>query len=301
MAFKFFVGVLLVFAVGNFIFFLLDSAKYHYSLPALRKALYTLFVGAIALGLLTDATSLANWKFLLTLTTVIVFIDLAILLTPSIMKLWKAEFKYGEYVENVIKTNDKIQKGTMRRVSTMSDMIQNSDIYLRGLSVSHFESPIEAQNYINLMSMHTETRKERLESYLNLYAEQYGFLVQIWELKTEPYDINRIPSQERTEMDSLELDEYVKNLSILDAIDKTVTDIERLNSFDFGDKKESYIQSLFQMEIISLLEEDSMIVPVMLEDEERDVLVVLKNDKGELLEVDAIHITNLIYLFYANT
>ncbi len=282
MAFNVFVGALLVFTLGNFIFFLLNPLKYHFSLPTLRKGLYTLFIGAIAIGLLMGEVKLSNWQFLLTLTTVIVFVDLSILLTPSIMKLWKAEFQYGDYVENVIKTNDKIQKGTMRRVGTMSDMIQNAGHYFADLSVFEHRS-----------------MKRQLQDYLETYAKQYGFKIQLWEIVTEPYDVTRIPIDEQNHMNPQELEDYTKNLSILEAIDKALTDIERLNAFEYGDKKESYIQSLFQLEIISLVEEDSMIVPVFLEDDDRDMLVVLKNDNGELLEVDAVHITNLIYLFYS--
>ncbi|MBM7620053.1 hypothetical protein JOC95_001905 [Bacillus tianshenii] len=42
-----------------------------------------------------------------------------------------------------------------------------------------------------------------------------------------------------------------------------------------------------------------MIVPIFMD--ERQLLVVLKNKNGELLEVDAVHITNLIYLYYTLT
>ncbi|WP_426900507.1 type II toxin-antitoxin system SpoIISA family toxin [Rossellomorea vietnamensis] len=72
--------------------------------------------------------------------------------------------------------------------------------------------------------------------------------------------------------------------------------IERLNSFDIDTERDAYLESLLQSEIISVIKENSMIVPVSMN--ERTMLVVLKNDKGELLEVDAVHITNLIYLFY---
>ncbi|MGD6968079.1 type II toxin-antitoxin system SpoIISA family toxin [Rossellomorea vietnamensis] len=69
-----------------------------------------------------------------------------------------------------------------------------------------------------------------------------------------------------------------------------------MNSFDIDTERDAYLESLLQSEIISVIKENSMIVPVSMN--ERTMLVVLKNDKGELLEVDAVHITNLIYLFY---
>jgi hypothetical protein len=282
-AFNIFVGVLLLFSIGNFIFFILNPLQYHFSLPTLRKGLYTIFIGAISLGLLIGEVTLSNWKFLLTLAIVIVFMDLAILLTPSILKLWNAEFKYGEYVENVIKTNEKIHKGTMNRVGTMSELIQNAGTYFSSL----------------LAIAHSETMKRQLQDYLNLYARQYGFSVQLWELERQPYDPNRIPFEERNQLNQQELEAYLDNLSIMEAIEKVLMEMEHLNTFEFGEQKEAYIQSLFRLEIVSLQTEDSMIVPVFLEDDDNDMLILLNNTTGELLEVDAVHITNLVYLFHS--
>lgn len=87
---------------------------------------YTLYIGAVTVGLIIGEVFLGNWQFLLTLTGTIIFIDIAVLLTPSILKIWKAEFQYRDYVENIILTNNKIQKATIKRVVSMSDMIQNA-------------------------------------------------------------------------------------------------------------------------------------------------------------------------------
>ena len=281
MAFKIFVGVLLAFSIGNLVFFLADNMKYHASLRALRKGLYTIFIGAVASGILMNEIKISNWQFLLTLTAIVIFIDLSLILTPSIMKIWKAEFQYGDYVENVIEANNKIHRGTMRRVGTMSEMIQNAGTY--------FEELIPEPNAI--------FEREELEKYLKLYSDQYGFAIQLWDLTIEPFDANLIPSEERAKMNNEELETYIEDVSLLQAIHRLVDDIERLNSFELGNEKEEYVSSLFQSEIISVIKEDSMIVPVYMD--QRSMLIVLKNTSGELLEVDAVHITNLIYLFYS--
>lgn len=283
MAFKVFVFVLLVFALGNLLFYIFAPLKYHFSLRTLRKTLYTLFIGTIAVGILRDEVKISNWQFLLTLTTVIVFMDLAILLTPSILKLWKAEFQYSDYVENMIKKNDRISRGTTKRVGIMSDMIQNAG--------THFAS-------LPIVTTEQETKKQ-VEEYLGIYATKFGFGIQLWDVTIEPYDVNRIPVTERNNMDQQQLDAYVDNLALLEAIEKVLTDIELLNSLAFGEKLESYVQSLFRLEIISLLEENLMITPVFIESNNRNMVVVLKATKGELLEVDAVHMTNLIYLYYS--
>jgi len=275
LAFKIFVGALLVFALGNLIFFLVSPLRYHLSLRGLRKGLYTLFVGAISLGLLLDEVKLSNWQFLLTLTGIIIFVDLAILLTPSIMKIWNAEFQYSDYVENVIKTNDKIHKGTMMRVQSMSEMIQNAGNYFEDF----------------ILDPDDRMRRIQLEEYLELYSEQYGFDIQLWDYHPSLELNDLLEERSNEEIDDLIDSSHQRQLK------EVLERIARLNSFELGESKESYVESLYNSEIISLIDEDSMIVPVYMNEE--NLLVVLKNTKGELLEVDAVHITNLIYLFHS--
>ncbi|MGD6803430.1 type II toxin-antitoxin system SpoIISA family toxin [Rossellomorea vietnamensis] len=277
MAFKIFVGVILVFAVGNLIFFMSNSMQYHLKLRTLRKALYTLFIGALSFGIITGETDITNWEFILTLMGVVVFIDLSLLLTPSIMKIWNTEFQYSDYVENVIVKNEKIQKGTMRRVGTLSEMIQGAGHYFSGLPLAESEAE----------------QRQQLENYLGEYASQYGFSVQIWDIVYEAPGLTQDEESAGREESDLSPEELAYFESLKDVLNR----IERLNSFDIDNERDAYLESLFQSEIISVIKENSMIIPVFMN--ERTMLVVLKNDKGELLEVDAVHITNLIYLFYS--
>ncbi|MFC0273428.1 type II toxin-antitoxin system SpoIISA family toxin [Metabacillus herbersteinensis] len=280
MAFKFFIGSLLVFAILNLIFFLVSPLRYHLSLRSIRKVLYTLFFAAVSLGLMFDQIVLSNWPFILTLASIVIFMDLTLLLTPSIMKIWNTEFQYSDYVENVIDKNEKIQQGTMRRVGTMSEMIQNAGEYFSGIAIPNT----------------AKEESDQLENYLSTYSNQYGFLVQLWDVEWGKSD----ESKEEEDLIDLTLEnltEEEEELAFLEGIDEVLTRIERLNSFDLGIERESYITSLSQSEIISLIKEDSMIVPVFMN--EKNLFVVLKNQKGTLLEVDAVHITNLIYLYHS--
>lgn len=248
----------------------------------MRKGLYTLFIGAIATGLVFDAIKFSNWQFLLTLTAVVIFIDLTILLTPSILKIWNAEFQYNDYVEQIVIENDKYIKATTNRVTAMSEMIQEVNVY-----------------FSNLIATTSEERNQLLEEYLKEYASPFGFTIQVWEINHVYIPVDSISDKDKEGLTPSEVQTLANDLGILKGIRQSLIDIELLNTFEFQKHLEKYIASLYNSEIISLIKDDAMIVPVYLN--VRDLLIVLKKGKGELLEVDAIHITNLTHLFYSNT
>ena len=66
--------------------------------------------------------------------------------------------------------------------------------------------------------------------------------------------------------------------------------------FDLNSEEED-VESLAQSAVVSLVDDESMLVPVFMNTDQ--FIIVLKKEMGEVLEVDAIHITNLIYLFYS--
>lgn len=281
MDFHLFAWLILVFVVGNFLFFCFAPLKYHLSLRTLRKALYTLYIGAVTVGLIIGEVSLGNWQFLLTLTGTIIFIDIAVLLTPSILKIWKAEFQYTDYVENIILTNNKIQKATIKRVVSMSDMIQNAGEY--------FENLAEVET--------DDKKKEQLEDYVKLYTEKFGLTFQIWEVNNEAVSMDILSDQEVQGLNDEELNALLTEMGFMEGIKTTLNRIDDLNTFDVAEELDSYVNSLYQVEIVSLIKDDAMIIPVFMN--EKNVLVVLKTAKGELLEVDGVHVTNLIYLYYS--
>lgn len=278
MAFKIFILILLLFVIGNFIYFYKSQANYSLHLRTLRKGLYTLFIGAIGIGILIDEVDLSNWQLILTLASIIVFIDIAILLTPSILKIFNTEFQYMDYVENIITTNDKREKATIDRVNSMSELIQ-----LAG---------------VDLIDHQTNKRSEieELDSYLERYSEQYGFKIQIYELNYSPVPLSELSYNDKRDLNEDELILLSEQLGFVKGIETCLNKIEKLNSFNLGENRQLYIEELSNLKIVSLLNEDCMIVPVDME--KRQLLIVLKNNKGELLEVDAVHIINLIYIFY---
>lgn len=279
LAFKTFVLILLVFVIGNFIYFFKSQTNYSLYLRTLRKGLYTLFIVAIGIGLLLDEINLANWQLILTLTAIIVFIDIAILLTPSILKIFNTEFQYMDYVESIITTNDKREKATIDRVNSMSELIQ--------LAGEDFK---DRQNVVQ------KSEIEELESYLHHYSDQFGFTVQIFELTYSPVPLSELSYNDKRDLDEEELIIQSEQLGFVKGIETCLNKIEKLNSFNLAEGRQLYSEELSNLKIVSLLNEDSMIVPVDMG--KRQFLIVLKNSKGELLEVDAVHIINLIYIFY---
>lgn len=282
MGFNIFILSLLIFALCNLVFFIVKPLAYHLFLRTMRKALYTLFIVAVALGILMNEVAISNWQFLLTLVAIVIFMDLAILLTPSILKIWNAEFQYTDYVENIIKTNDKILRATINRVEVMSGMIQQADGYF-----NNHDSPLD------------QSPKERLELYLDSYGRVFGFQVQVWEVEPELVSHSMLDISNVESLSSEEIQRIEDYYSLQMGINQTLIEIAQLNAFDYGEEFEAHLDVLSQSTVISLIKEDSMIVPIFMD--ERQLLVVLKNKNGELLEVDAVHITNLIYLYYTLT
>jgi Toxin SpoIISA, type II toxin-antitoxin system len=275
MAFKIFIMVLLVYSVANLVFFIFYPLKYHLSLRTLRKTLYTLFIVAISTGLLIDELQLSNWEFILTLTSIVIFMDLAILLTPSIMKIWSAEFQYTDYVEDIIKTNDKIHKAMVYRVEAVSEMIQKNN---------------------ELLSPSRSYTEQELKNYLDIYAEKFGFNVQIHRIRDIEFSADDVDPAVIGGLAADEIQVLVEAYRLTEGIRMTVEQIKTINNFALNSEEED-VESLAQSAVVSLVDDESMLVPVFTNTDQ--FIIVLKKEMGDVLEVDAIHITNLIYLFYS--
>lgn len=252
--------VLIVYVVFTWLFAIIRPLNYGMYLKLLRKTLYVIFILAFGLGIIFGNVDLNNWQFIVTVTAVTVFIDLSVLMTPSILKIWRTEFQNGsEFLEEMIKKNDKIQKSMVAKVGYMSVLIQKSDLYLEDVPTT-----VDEQEYV-----------KGLEKYLEQYSDEFGLKVDIRELPTLFHENEN---------------------DIKDKIKAELIKIDRVHNFDINYKEiDEYIDAVYNSEIISMVENDSMIIPIYLED--RNIIVVLKNDRGTLLEVDGVHIVNLVYLF----
>lgn len=258
MGLKFFSAIIFLFALGTFEYFWLNSTKYHLQLRGLRKALYTIFVCGVCLGFIFDQLKLSDWEELVSLMVMVVFVDLAILLTPNILKMGNAEFEYTNSVEETIKENEKIQKSTVKRIGRMSDIIQDA-----GIIFSELEEDDSFQ-----------TEQEELKKFVDQYADTFGFSVDLWEVEADPMNDEDTKQQIHT---------------ILEQMDTMFT-------LDLNETMDSYTESLLQTEILTLVDKDCIIAPIFMSS--HSFVAILQRNKGYLLEVDAVHVLNLVYLFY---
>jgi hypothetical protein len=253
-------GIFIVYIVFTWIFAMFKPLDYGIYLKLIRKTLYVLFILGLCIGIIVGRFDLNDWRFILSIAAITVFIDLSVLITPSILKIWSTEFQNeSEFFEDMIKKNDKIQRSMVTKVGYMSVLIQQADLYFEEIKLPEGE---------------LEYLKE-LESYIELYSKEFGLDVQIREYKAFFYENEK---------------------EIKEKIRQELIKIDRLNNFDFNYRIiEEYIDSVYNSEIIAMVENDSMLIPI--HSGNKNLIVVLKNDKGTLLEVDGVHVANLVYLF----
>lgn len=271
MGFKLFIGLLLLFILFHMIMYFLNRTRilgrefvYKDSIQAFRKILYAIFILSILTGILLGELSVSNWSFMLILAGIIVFVDLSIILTPSILKLGSAEFKYADEIEDIIKTTDRIQVSTLNRAGTMSAIIQDLGSYINNYS----NDPID--------------RREDLEELLNVYGVIYGLKSEIWKLNMS---------------ESILSNEELLENTLKAEITQTLEEIELMYGFNVDDNREDKIKDLVQSSVVTQENDEFMIVPVYVMND--FMLVVVENKKANILEIDAMHITNLIVLYYA--
>ncbi|MGC4377149.1 type II toxin-antitoxin system SpoIISA family toxin [Fictibacillus sp. Mic-4] len=93
----------------------------------LRKALYTIFVAGLLMGFVLEAIDFKDWKFLLQLAGLVVFVDLAIYQTPHIVKIWSAEFREGDKIVKTLKQNVKTIQFMRKKASVFSILLQSGE------------------------------------------------------------------------------------------------------------------------------------------------------------------------------
>lgn len=216
-----------------------------------------MFLIGLGIGLWAAKISIKEWPLILELAAIIIFIDLTIMLTPSIMKIWSAEFNYTDFIEKTIESNEKIQRNTVKKINHLSTIIQ------------------EISSFLTTDGIKNNTL-DTLKEFIQQYTDEFGF-------KTFVFEIKGIDEQE------------IKN-DIKISLDR----ISNLCNFEYPENIDTYTQALFDSDIVSIIDEEILIVPVFLNNNntDHDILIVIKNSEGILLEIDAIHIVNLVHIFY---
>ena len=258
---KIYISILVTFSLFSCVMAIVKPALFDLNLKNFRRCLYTLFVISMGIGILSDGIDITNWKYILSLTAIVVFIDLSILLTPSILKIWQAEFLTGsEFLEATIKENEKIQRAMVTKVEYMSVMVQDAIYYFEQVTI-----PEQSEEYI-----------KGLNTYLSQYCEEFGL----------SFDIIQYEGDE-----SIDLDQ-----SIRENIRQKLIRIDHIHNFGFKQQLlPVYADSLFHLEVITLEDHDALLIPVHLLS--YNFIIVLKKGKGIPIEVDGIHIANLVHIY----
>ena len=258
---KIYISLLLTFSLFSCMMAIVKPAIFDLHLKNFRRYLYTLFVISIGIGILSDGIDITNWTYILSLTAISVFIDLSILLTPSILKIWQAEFLTGsEFLEATIKENEKIQRAMVTKVEHMSILVQDAIYYFEQVTI-----PENSEEYIN-----------GLNKYLLQYCDEFGLSFDIIEYEAD---------------ESVDLDRSIK-----ENIRQKLIRIDHIHNFGFNQQLIlMYAESIFQLEVITLEDHDALLVPVHLLS--YNFIIVLKKDKGIPIEVDGVHVANLVHIY----
>lgn len=258
---KIYMAILVCFSIFSCIMAIAKPAIFDLHLKNFRRGLYTLFVIALGFGIIAGNIKIADWTYILSLAAIAIFIDLSVLLTPSILKIWQAEFLTGsEFLEDTIKENEKIQRAMITKVEYMSVLVQDAIYYFEQKPV-----PETVEEYVR-----------ELKRYLALYCDEFGLSV----------DINEYEADDSTDLE----------ISIKETIKQKLIRIDHIHNFGFNQRLIlAFTDSIYNSEVITLEDYDALLIPVHLQ--MYNFIIVIKKDKGIPIEVDGVHVANLVHIY----
>lgn len=256
----------------------INTDKYIENLQMLRRFFYAIFVVGISIGLMLEKINLEDWKQLLELTALFVFIDLTVFQTPDILKIWNAEFKHDNYIRKIIKKNEEIISYNSQKIECFTDIVLNKSF-----------------NYLNNIPLHLEfdDYKEDLKKFLEFYTGTFQIDVAIFEFES------------RLDVDSEELHSNFSNLDIKQAF----TRIEQCynKTIEDGEWKRFLVQELLNGKAIELHNKkevssldnfkDKKVFIIPFYGKEYDILIGISSKFIEVDGIDASNILNLTQIF----
>ena len=100
------------------------------------------------------------------------------------------------------------------------------------------------------------------------------------------FDINQYDTDESIDLE----------LSIKEKIRQKLIRIDHIHNFGFNQQLLlNFTDSIFNLEVIPLEDHDALLIPIHLHS--YNFIIVLKKDKGVPIEVDGIHIANLVHIY----
>lgn len=270
----FFLTVLVYIFFSMYLSFI-NIDKYVENLQMLRRFFYAIFVVGISIGLMLEKIHLDDWKQLLELAALFVFIDLAVFQTPDILKIWNAEFKHDHYIRKIIKKNEEIISYNSQKVECFTDIVLN-----------------KSTNYLNNIPLHLkfDDYKEDLKKFLEFYTDTFQIDLAIFEFESglnanlEDLHSNLDIKQAFTRI------EQCYNKTIVDGEWKLFLVQELLDgkAIELHNKKEVSSSDNFK---------DKKVFIIPFYGRKYDILIGISSTFIEVDGIDASHILNLTQIF----
>lgn len=241
------------------------TEKYEENLQFLRKFLYVIYLLFGLIGFLVGEFEVNDWKLLLELTAVFVFIDLSIFQTPNILKIWNAEFQHSDYLKRIIKENNEAISSTANKIQKFTEII--------GISADYFTEDMVPNNW--------DEYKKELTKYLNKYTDTFQFHLAMF-----PFD---------TTIDDDDLKQSIKN---------AFRELELCYNLTINDRalRAEMIEQLFNGQSFEVKETDSeqstkKFFVIGFFGSEYNVLIGLSPKIEDVDGIDATNILNLTQIF----
>jgi hypothetical protein len=243
-----------------------DPEKFTDDIWKLRKVLYVLFLIVISIGIVLGYVDFRDWKILLQLTAIIIFVDLAVFQTPSITKIWNAEFQHRSKIEKTIEVNVEFIASTGMKLQIFSDAIKKTEDYFDPISTI----PNNWNSY-----------QRELKRYLSLYTSEFRFRLELF-----PFQLGVDEAETRQR------------------IDRAFSQLETLFLYEVDDTPGKENQPGLRTQTLnslangvgSIIEKDKLIV-IPIFSQRNSLMGIRANDASRIDEVDITNIVNMVRIF----
>lgn len=252
-----------------------EDNRFNENLYQYRKTLYFLFVLSLIAFWIIDFISIDDWKRLVILAGIAVFIDIFVFSTPTIKSIWKTEFQSYDPLKTYIQENSYIEEKQQNKLNYFSQLLQIAPLIKSDIDKKQLPFP------------------DALELFLSYYADTFGLRIHLYEVKAKDNEIEYEP-----------IDIFIKIIQIIKqthTLDwESMPDNLTIN--DERDIEEAIIETLWNGNIVALDREEkhgkgmAHICPVFAGENHTFVLFI-EEVYQRVYEIDALFITNLACLF----
>jgi hypothetical protein len=262
--YKVYFGVFGLFLIAVLVLYWSRHELYAENLGRIRKSFYVLFLLAMAIGFMAGDVDHRDWKLLLELAAIVVFVDISVFQTPNIMKIWSAEFRQDDdYIRRTLEKNNRVTKYIESKIERFAGVVEET------------RSLLEQKPYPN----DSEEYRNELKAYLNKYAEGFEYQVSVFQINWDG-----TPAQ------------------LENAVRAALLEVEAYHSFSFSTKlnedgrlpKGEAVDRMMAAVAYVLEEEKLVVIPVY---GTHNLMISIASGYVPVDMVDAAHFLNLARIF----